>query len=302
MSFEWPELLWALLLLPVAALAWAAVQRRRRRRAAAFATPALLPNLVGARPGWRALVPLACYLLGASVLLVALARPEANARVARDQATVMLVIDTSKSMLSRDVAPTRNAAARETASDFLDQLPGRFQVGLVTFAGTARLESRPTRDREAVRQALAAAPIRGGTAIGDALRRALSASGALAEGDPSERPPVTVLLLTDGDNRSGSPPLDAADLARRQSVQVFTVALGGDVTTAGLLTDIAERTGGQALTAATRGDLAAVWRNLGTRLTYVHEKREMTSLFMGGAALFLTLGAAASIVWFQRLP
>jgi Ca-activated chloride channel family protein len=302
MSFEWPELLWALLLLPVVALASLAVRRRRRRRAAAFANPALLPNLVSARPGWRALVPLACYLLGASVLLVALARPQAQARVARDQATVMLVIDTSKSMLSRDVTPTRNAAARETASDFLDRLPGRFQVGLVTFAGTARVESRPTRDREAVRQALAAAPVRQGTAIGDALRLALAASGALAQGPPSERPPVSVLLVTDGGNQSGIPPLEAAELARRQGVQVSTVAIGGNVGDAGALAAVAERTGGQAFTAVTRGDLAAVWRDLGTRLTYVREKRELTSLFMGGAALLLTLGAAASIAWFQRLP
>ena len=302
MSFEWPELLWALLLLPAALLALLAAQRRRGRRAASFANPALLPNLIGARPGWRSLVPLACYLLAASVLLVALARPEAQARVPRDQATVMLVIDTSRSMLNTDIPPTRNAAARETASDFLDQLPGRFQVGLVTFAGTARVEARPTRDREAIRQALAAAPVRGGTVIGDALQRALGASGALAAGDPSKRPPVSVLLITDGGNVGGVPPLAAADQAKSASVKVFTVAIGGSVADAGMLTQMAERTGGQAFSATTRSDLEAVWRDLGSRLTYVREKRELTSLFMGGAALLLTLGAAASIAWFRRLP
>jgi Ca-activated chloride channel homolog len=302
MSFQWPELLWALLLLPLVALAALAVQRRRGRRAAAFANPALLPNLVGARPGWRALVPLACYLLGASVLLVALARPEAQARVPRDQATVMLAIDASLSMRTTDVAPTRDAAARQTAADFLDQLPDRFQVGLVTFSSTAQVWSRPTHDREAVRRALASVTLRGGTAIGDGLQHAMDASGALAEGDPRDHPPVSILLLSDGANRGGSPPLAAADLARRQQVQVFTVTIGSDASGAGLLTEIAQRTGGQAFTASTRGGLEAVWRDLGSRLAYAQQKRELTSLFMGGAALLLAIGAAASIAWFQRLP
>jgi Ca-activated chloride channel family protein len=302
MTFEWPALLWALLALPAVALAWLVVRRRRRRRAASFANPALLPNLIGARPGWRTAVPVACYLLATSVLLVALARPEANARVPRDQATVMLLLDTSRSMLSHDVAPTRDAAARQTAAAFLDRLPDRFQVGLVSFAASPRVESRPTRDREAVRQALLTAPTRFGTAIGDALVRTLAASGALAPGDPKDRPPVTVLLVTDGGNESGVPPLVVAELARRQGVPVFTVAVGGKVPDRDMLAQIAQVTGGRAFSAGSRGQLDAVWRDLGSRITYVREKRELTSVFMGGAALLLTLGAAASIAWFQRLP
>jgi len=65
---------------------------------------------------------------------------------------------------------------------------------------------------------------------------------------------------------------------------------------------VAALTGGQSFTAPTGDQLAAVYRDLGTRLTYVEEKRELTSLFMGGAALLLLLGAAASIAWFHRLP
>jgi Ca-activated chloride channel homolog len=301
MSFAWPEWLWALLLLPATALAWVAVRRRRQRRADAFANPALLPNLVGARPGWRSLVPAVCYLLAASAALVALARPEAEARVPRDRATVMLAIDTSKSMLSADVPPTRNEVARSTAGDFLDELPARFQVGLVTFAGAARVEAQPTRDREAVRRALAAAPIRDGTAIGDALQRSLAAAGALAE-NADERPPVTVLLLSDGVNASGRNPLEVAQLAKRQGVQVFTISMSSSPAEQASLAAVAEVTGGRAFTADSRGDLAAVWRDLGTRITYVKEKQELTSVFMGGAALLLTLGAAASIAWFRRLP
>ena len=81
---------------------------------------------------------------------------------------------------------------------------------------------------------------------------------------------------------------------------VFTVALASQPPPE--LEQIAEITGAQAFTAPTSEQLTAVYRDLGTRLTYVEEKRELTSYFMGGAAILLLLGAAASITWFLRLP
>ena len=298
MSFRWPELLWAVLLVPLVLILWMRGERRRGQRAAAFGNPALLPNVVTARPGWRRVLPVILYLLAATVLLLALARPEATAQVPRDQATIMLVMDYSNSMVNTDVPPTRIDAAREAAAAFLEQIPDRFQVGLVTFAGAPSVEALPTTDKEVIRSALRSAPLRLGTAVGDALIRGLQASRP--RNATGERPPTAILLLTDGDSRSGVPPLVAAQQARQEKVPVFTVALASQPPAE--LQQIAEVTGGQAFTAPTADQLAAVYRDLGTRLTYVEEQRELTSYFMGGAAVLLLLGAAASITWFLRLP
>ena len=92
----------------------------------------------------------------------------------------------------------------------------------------------------------------------------------------------------------------AAQQARQEGVPVFTVALASQPPPE--LRQIAEVTGGQSFTAPTAEQLNAVYRNLGSRLTYVEGKRELTSYFMGGAAVLLLLGAAASIAWFLRLP
>ena len=299
MSFRWPELLWAVLLVPLVLLVWLRGERRRTQRAGVFGNPALLPNVVTARPGWRRVAPVILYLLAATVLLVALARPEATAQVPRDQATIMLVMDTSKSMTSTDVNPSRLKAARAAADTFLGEIPDRFQVGLITFAGAPSVEALPTTDREAIRSALRNAPVRDGTAVGDAIVRALQASrprNAVGQ----DRPPTAILLLTDGVSRSGLPPLAAAQQAKQEGVPVFTVALASQPPLA--LQQIAEVTGAQSFTAPTAEQLNAVYRNLGSRLTYVEEKRELTSYFMGGAAVLLLLGAAASIAWFLRLP
>jgi Ca-activated chloride channel family protein len=299
MSFRWPELLWAVLLIPLVLLLWMRGERRRTQRAGVFGNPALLPNVVTERPGWRRVVPVVLYLLAATVLLLALARPEATAQVPRDQATIMLVIDTSQSMLNTDVSPTRIDAAREAADAFLEQIPDRFQVGLVTFAGAPSVEALPTTDKDVIRSALEAAPLREGTAVGDALVRALQASRP-RNAVNDERPPTAVLLLTDGESRSGIPPVAAAEQAREEEVPVFTVALASQPPAE--LQQIAEVSGGQSFSAPTSDQLTAVYRDLGTRLTYVEEKRELTSYFMGGAAILLLLGAAASITWFLRLP
>jgi Ca-activated chloride channel homolog len=299
MSFRWPELLWAVLLVPLVLLVWLRGERRRTQRAGAFGNPALLPNVVTARPGWRRVVPVLLYLLAATVLLLALARPEATAQVPRDQATIMLVMDSSESMLNTDVSPTRIEAARKAADAFLQEIPDRFQVGLVTFAGAPSVEALPTTDKDVIRSALRNAPVRRGTAVGDALVRALQASRP-RNAVGNDRPPTAVLLLTDGESRSGIAPLTAAQQARDEKVPVFTVALASQPPPE--LQQVAEVSGGQAFTAPTSEQLTAVYRDLGTRLTYVKEKRELTSYFMGGAAVLLLLGAAASIAWFLRLP
>jgi Ca-activated chloride channel homolog len=316
MTFEWPELLWLILLAPVALVLQLWSERRRRRQAAGFANPALLPNVVTARPGWRAWLPVACYLLAASVLLVALARPEAVARVPRDEATVMLVVDASASMLADDVSPSRVAAARQAVGQLLDQLPERFQVGLVTFSASAHVESRPTRDRAALREALANFKMRPGTAMGDGLRLALAMSRTVTPGSTAARPPTTVLLLGDGLNTNGAPPLLAAEEARQEGVQVFTVALGTANATMqqsdgrfvsvapdqATLQGVAELTGGRFFTAPTSDDLASVYRELGSRITYAREEREVTATFLAGAAALLLAGAGLSLLLFRRLP
>lgn len=250
MTFAQPLLLIALLGVPLAALGYLYVQRRRSRYVVRFTNVDLLANLVPKTPAWRRHVPPALYVAAMAALVIALARPSAMVAVPREDATIILAMDTSGSMMATDVAPSRLASAKEAAATFVDQLPPTFQVGLVTFSTAAQVAVRPTTDRAEIHAALDSLVADGGTALGDAIGtstdlarevidRAAAASGSTgtspvpsadpnASGAPSasptpsaspsaapstkdgERPLVATVLLSDGSNSTGNLEPDAA--------------------------------------------------------------------------------------------
>jgi Ca-activated chloride channel homolog len=251
MTFATPLALLALLLIPLVILALVLAKRRRIRYAIRYPALDVLAGVVERerRGRW---IPAALLLLALTALLLGAAKPMARVPVPRDQATVMLVIDVSGSMNADDVEPTRIEAAQRAASRFLDRLPDRFQVGLITFSSEAETLVPPTTDRDAVRAALETLRANGGTAMGDGLARALDMvesarqeAGASGAGPPTtngsagagpgsttpgtERPsvpPAVTLLLSDGANSAGGDPFVQAERARELGVPVYTIALG----------------------------------------------------------------------------
>jgi len=252
MSFQSPWLLLGLLLLAVAVGIWIFAERRRARYAVRYPNLDVLASVVSGR-SWFRLVPPAIFLLGLASLLVALARPEVERMLVKDRATVILVVDTSRSMQAEDVEPTRLGAAQEALRTFLDQAPDGLRVGLVVFAGEAQVATPPTRDHELVETAVDEIDsflIYGGTAIGDALRVAVELGqqitgapppreGQIAAGtlkgrrtlaqavDQSDKSPVSILFLSDGAQTRGVlQPLEGAALAKEAGFPVHTIALG----------------------------------------------------------------------------
>ena len=154
MTFEWPYLLFSLLLLPVLAALYGLAQKRRRANAIIFSDLDLLREAGGSQPDWRRHVPAALFLLGLAVVLFGLARPSAVLRLPRQQSAVMLVMDVSASMTATDLQPNRLDAARQAARRFVQNLPANTSVGLVSFSARANLNAPLTRERTPVLQAL----------------------------------------------------------------------------------------------------------------------------------------------------
>jgi Ca-activated chloride channel family protein len=320
MSFATPFVLWGLLLIPVGLLAYWLVQRRRIKYAARLTNLDLLANVVDASPGRRRHVPAVLALAALAALIVAMARPQAVVAVPRDDATVVLTMDGSASMNATDVAPTRLEAAKSAASSFLDRLPERFRVGLVSFSNATRVLEEPTDDREAVRTSLDSIQGEVGTAIGDGIRDSIALAPRDESGQRSDKKLFAVLLLSDGTNTAGVDPLDVLDEAKEAGVPIYTIALGTSAGTVEIpnefggtqtvsvppdpetLRRIAEETGGRFFEAPTQADLEAVYEEIGSQVSYEDEERELTAAFAGAGAVFLLIGASLSALWFGRIP
>jgi Ca-activated chloride channel family protein len=240
-SFERPFLLLTLLALPLAVGVYLLAERRRMRYAIRFTNLEVLAGVVGGRL-WRRYVPPVLFLLALAALCVGVARPQRTTLVPRDRATVILVVDVSRSMEAKDVKPTRIGAAQQALRTFLKHVPSRLQIGLIAFAGEPAVAVPPTADHQLVREALDTIrwfPSFGGTAIGDALAEAVrlgqqsvggqtgNLASVTAAGPTVPKGLVSILFLSDGAQTRGElEPLQGAERARTAGIPVYTIALG----------------------------------------------------------------------------
>jgi Ca-activated chloride channel family protein len=320
MGFRAPLLLVGLALLPLALAAYVVAQRRRRRYAVRYTNVDILASVAKASPLRH--LPALLALLALGCLLAALARPERTVAAKREEATVIMVTDTSGSMLAKDVRPDRLTAAREAARSLARQVPEDFRLGLIKFGSQAEQVVEPTTDRARMELALRQLSVRGATAMGDGLKLGLEAAQTpIPDGLGGTRKlPTAIVLLSDGANTRGDDPIDIAQQAKRAKIRIYTVALGtpngtletkradGTTRTENVppdtltLQEIARETGGRYFNAPDADQLEAVYSGLATRFATVREKQEMTATFAGGGLVLLLGGLAFSLLRGGRLP
>jgi Ca-activated chloride channel family protein len=239
MRFEHPNLLWLLLVIPPALLAffwW--TMRSRQKLLVQFIESRLLSQLtVGISPA-RQKIRFGCLVFAVALLVVTLARPQHGfdlQEIEQRGLDIVVAVDTSKSMLATDIAPNRLERAKLAALELM-QKAGTDRMGLVAFAGDAFLECPLTVDNTAFQQCVQALDVntipQGGTAIATAINTALTAF------KEDSRHKVLVLLTDGEDNETGA--LEAAQSAAKAGLKIFTIGIG---TAAGDLLRVTEANG-----------------------------------------------------------
>ena len=241
MRFEHPNLLWLLLVIPPAlALFFWWRERARRELLTQFVEARLLESLTVGISMARRKFRFALLIFAAALLIVTLARPQRGfdlQEVERRGLDIVVAVDTSKSMLTADIAPNRLARAKLAALELM-QRAAADRMGLVAFAGGAFLECPLTVDNTAFQQSVAALDVHsvseGGTAIAEAIQ---TAQTAFKEGGGQR----VLVLLTDGeDNVNEAAALAAAQNAAKAGMKIFTIGIG---TTAGDLIRVTDANG-----------------------------------------------------------
>lgn len=330
MSFDAPWLLLTLVAVPAAGLGYWALQRRPTRYAVRYPNVDVLASVAVGRRSWRRHASAALLLVALAVLCVATARPTWASTRPSERATVVLVVDVSGSMRADDVKPTRLAAAQAAIRSFADRIPAQLRVGLIAFSDSAEVVVPPTRDRAELLRGVDLLQPGFGTAIGDAISRAVQlARSTTAEPgrtsgpvlrDADGRSLASILLLSDGSQTRGVlTPGQGADVARRAGVPVFTIALGTDggmilVGPPGqrqlvpvppdraTLGAIADYTDGQAYDAKTAKALDGVYKGLGSRVGREQVRHEVSAVFVALGALLAAGALGAGILTAPRLP
>jgi Ca-activated chloride channel family protein len=356
-TFSWPFALLLALAIPIVLGVYLLTMRRRRKQAVSYSSVALLRSVLPPRSRWRRHLPVAMLLSSLGVLAVASARPQLTRDVPTARTSIILALDVSRSMCATDVEPNRLAVAQQAARDFVEDLPAGTRMGLVVFAGFAQLAVPPTTDHKALMAAIDGLTTARGTAIGAAMLKSLDAiaevnsdvkpvgdaatslalgprsvgapaAPTLAPGDGGFVPDI-VVLLTDGANTRGIPPLDAVPFVVERRVRVYTIGfgttqpaalmcsaqqLGADTQSlrggggggrggSPLRADnrtlqlIAEQTGGTAYSAEDAPQLRKVFANLPKDVAVQQRPHEVTASFVVLGAFLAAVAVGASIRW-----
>src|SRR5881398_692788 len=226
MSFGVPEWLWALLLIPLLMALFVRAERGALRRLQEFVSARLLPQLARTVNRPRRMIRFALQLLGIALALVSLAQPRWGYTfedVKRKGLDLLIAVDTSRSMLSNDVQPSRLDRVKLAVQDLINELQGD-RVGLIAFAGRAFLQAPLTIDYDAVFEAINDLDTKtipeGGTNISSAITLATQSFGKSATGNRA------LIIFTDGEELSGDAVQTAKAAAADAGVRIFTVGVG----------------------------------------------------------------------------
>ena len=327
MFFEYPYLLWLLLLSLLLTARYLYIELRERR-------PHL--RVSSARPwtkGGRSVLsvirhlPFALRIAALSLIIVALARPRSSNEVEKrdtEGIDIVLAMDVSTSMLARDFTPDRLSAAKDIAIEFISQRPSD-RMGIVVFAGESYTQCPLTTDRATLINLMKEVQtdlIEDGTAIGNGL------ATAVARMMDSDAPSRVVILLTDGVNNRGEiAPQTAAEIAKTYGIRVYTIGVGANGTAPypvmtpwgvevrnmqveideDLLKEVAKTTGGRYFRATDNTKLAEIYSEINkmeTARTTVDSFPVYKELF-GGYALAALICLALELLvglMLRRLP
>ena len=336
MTFIWPWMLVLLLVTPLLVAFYLYLERRRRRFSADYGHLVMAQEASGRRLGARRHLPPALFLLGLTILLFGLARPQALINLPRTEGTIILAFDVSGSMAATDMSPTRMEAAKVAARAFVERQPPTVQIGVVSFSDNGFSVQTPTDDQAAVVSAINRLSPQRGTSLGQGILVSLNTILASLSGEPpaiyskltptpgpTPTPvpkgtyiPAVVIMLSDGENNEQPDPLAVAQLSADRGVRIYTIGIGSAAGTTlkvngftvhtqlnePLLQQIAQVTDGTYYNADNQEDLQTVYESLTPQLVIKPQWTELTALFAGGSVLVFLLGAALSLRWFGRVP
>ncbi|WP_225727509.1 MULTISPECIES: VWA domain-containing protein [unclassified Nocardia] len=320
-----------LVIVALIVLGYVLVQVARHKNTLRFTNMELLEKVAPTRPSLLRHIPIVLLVAGLVFLTIAAAGPTAVKKVARNRATVMLVVDVSLSMEATDVPPSRIEVAKKAGKEFVDGLPSGLNVGFITFAGTASVLVTPTPNHEQVKAAIDNIKLAERTATGEGIITALQAIDTLGSvlGGSQDPPPARIVLMSDG--KQTVPAFEdvdnprheyvAARLAKSKHVPISTISYGtswgavdipdpSDGSTKrqsvpvddDAMREIARLSGGEFYKASSLTELTQVYNTLQEQIGFELTRGDASRPWLLLGMLFVAAGVVTGLLGRQRLP
>jgi len=223
--FAYPEFLWLLTLIPVFAFLFVLRMNWKRKAIRRFGDPELLKLMMPEKSPGKALVKFIMLALAFFFLTVGLANPQIGTKyeeAKRQGVDLIIALDVSNSMLSEDIKPNRLERAKQAIGKLLEKFTDD-RIGIVVFAGEARLQLPFTQDYAAARLFLAnvspESVLSQGTAIGAAIETSVKALPRTGKNSKA------IVVISDGEDHEAHA-LEAATAARESGIYVHTLGIG----------------------------------------------------------------------------
>lgn len=313
LEFMRPERLWALAIIPLIGVLYLVLAGKQVRTTLSSRLRLVIPK----DAAWKRHGAVLLALMSLASLIIAWAMPTDFTNKPRDRASIVVAIDVSWSMEATDIEPNRLEAAKDSAQQFVSSLPERFNVALVTFAGTANVVVPPTVDRGALIRALDVLELAPSTATGEGIYTSLEALKLVPPdpNDPDAVAPAAIVLLADGATNLGRSSSGAAQAAKEKGVPIYTIAYGtqnGYVESNGErqrvavdhyeLSEIARQSDGKKFSAETASELSEIYKAIRSDVGYEKVPAEVTDRYAGLAIVFAILAALGVISLGARWP
>ena len=303
-----PQYLLFLVSLPILIVFHYSMLRHVRGRLLQFANYVAMSRVVGIDIRPRNALQLFIRLATLSFIIFAVSGINVDYVGFGADSDYVLAIDVSSSMMAADIQPSRIEAAKQAAVEFVNSVPKRTEIGLVSFSGTAFVEQQMTKEKDEVLQKIDVIKIStvGGTDLGEAI---ISSANLLM----SQHNAKTVILLTDGKSNIGVGINRALDYVNENNIQVFTIGVGtmeggspdglniSLKLDEGVLKTIAESTEGEYIHAGSKQEIVNAYKGIITS-----SKRKIT-IDLTVVLMFLAL-IASFVDWtlintkYRRIP
>lgn len=224
--FANPEYLYILIGIPALILLFWLSMRQRRKRLERFGYLEMVQSLMPNFSKGSVRLKFGMFIIAITLLIFAAAQPQVGSKLREEKSRgveMMLVVDVSNSMLAEDFAPNRLSKTQYAIERLFEGLKSQERVGLIAFAGDAKVELPITSDyRMASSFAGKLSPSMvgvQGTDVGKALDLAILSFSTNSESSK------VVVLITDGEAHDKGA-IAAAERAAAMGIKIFTIGIG----------------------------------------------------------------------------